>query len=82
MNEQVSSILRAWLKEHGYDGLCSVDFECGCTIEDLLSCEIQDGTCQPAYRGPDLVGSKYDFVMYTTKEAVQEAVQREAEKDG
>lgn len=50
----VSDIVEAYLREHGYDGLCNPDLECGCLLGDLmpcLSCDVND--CQPGYRGPD-----------------------------
>jgi hypothetical protein len=28
-------IIRAYLKEHGYDGLCSGEDHCGCDVEDM-----------------------------------------------
>lgn len=31
-------ILKTWLKENGYDGLCDND-ECGCGLDDLAPCD-------------------------------------------
>ena len=43
-------IIQDWLRDHGYDGLCEPDSECGCSIDELAPCccTIQD--CVPAYR--------------------------------
>lgn len=32
----IQSILKDWLTSHGYDGLYSKDYECGCFLEDEL----------------------------------------------
>lgn len=37
-----------YLKANGYDGLCSVDEECGCSIDDLAPCGCFY-ECLPAY---------------------------------
>ena len=29
-------IIREWLKDNGYDGLCNED--CGCSVEDFMPC--------------------------------------------
>jgi hypothetical protein len=44
----VKEIIAAWLKEHGYDGLCYP--ECGCGIDDLIPCYNLSADCRPAYR--------------------------------
>jgi hypothetical protein len=44
----VREIIEAYLKEHGYDGLC--DDECGCSIDDLMEC--CSGFCEPGYKVP------------------------------
>lgn len=42
-----------WLKENGYDGLCTAD--CGCRVDDLMPCGKLPGTCIPGHkrRGDD-----------------------------
>jgi len=43
----VASIVEAWLKSNGYDGLCTED--CGCGLEDLMPCCEDCGGCEPGY---------------------------------
>lgn len=47
----VKDILKKWLKDNGYDGLCAR--ECGCGLREFMPCScdgIQD--CRPAYFAP------------------------------
>ena len=44
----VRGIVREYLEEHGYDGLCTE--ECGCGLEDLFPCDSPYGDCVPAYK--------------------------------
>ena len=46
----VKEIITAWLKEHGYDGLCGE--ECGCEIADLAPCCEAENilSCVPGYK--------------------------------
>lgn len=41
-------ILTTWLREHGCDGVCNPDWECGCGLDDLIPCCDWFGECQPA----------------------------------
>jgi hypothetical protein len=43
-------IVKSWLRERGYDGLCAESEDCGCELEDLAPCELLCDTCFPAYR--------------------------------
>ena len=43
----VSEIVKAYLEENGYDGLCRGD--CGCSKDDLFVCEFFCN-CDSAYR--------------------------------
>ena len=35
---KVIDIVREWLAEEGYTGLCNPDAECGCTLNDFVPC--------------------------------------------
>lgn len=49
----IAEIVAAWLKEHGYDGLCNSELECGCNLEDLAPCVDCCGDCVAGYdHGP------------------------------
>lgn len=39
----VEAILRDWLMNHGYDGLCNPDQECWCSLDNFLLCFVQRG---------------------------------------
>lgn len=67
----VTEIIKGWLKEHGYDGLCDPKNECGCGLDYLGVCTSFIGNCKPAYRHPDPEGyydTKTDtYYIYTTE---------------
>ena len=47
----VRDIIKKWLVDNGYDGLCGE--ECGCLLDDLMTCE--EGwalECEPGYKVP------------------------------
>ena len=57
----VSSIIKKYLKDNGFDGLVNCDADCGCLLDDLFPCDYPTKGCEAAYNeGP--VGS-YDFFM-------------------
>jgi hypothetical protein len=43
-------ILKGWLIEHGYDGLCFPEMECGCFLCDLIPCGSDPSKCVPGYK--------------------------------
>ncbi|MFA4972485.1 MAG: hypothetical protein WC683_07710 [bacterium] len=44
------TILAQWLRDHGYDGLCYADCECGCGVDDLMPCGETCEQCTPAFK--------------------------------
>ena len=47
----VREIVTAYLREHGYDGLCNGD--CGCILGDgFIPCSDAIDTCEPGHRVP------------------------------
>ena len=46
----VVQIIADWLNDHGYDGLCCDEFECGCPIHDLMMCELNPSKCVAAHK--------------------------------
>lgn len=46
----VKEIIIKYLKENGYDGLCSPEFECGCEIDDFYPCDALNGECEAGYK--------------------------------
>ena len=55
----VREIVKQWLEEHGCDGLCDPDAECGCGIDDLNPCGGVCDDCIPARRIEGKVGKMY-----------------------
>lgn len=47
----VREIVKEYLREHGFNGLCSEDGECGCGIDDLFPCGDVSG-CTAVHRAP------------------------------
>ena len=46
----VREIVKAWLTDHGYDGLFSPC--CACKLDDLMPCDEPDAECKPGYLAP------------------------------
>jgi len=44
----VKEIVKAYLKEHGYDGLYGE--YCGCEVDDLMVCDEACEDCVPGYK--------------------------------
>ena len=57
-------IIIEWLKEHGFDGLCMPDEECGCQIDDLVPCDSSPCLCQP---GKKRMRDDGDWVIETSE---------------
>ena len=68
----IKEIIKAYLLQNGYDGLCNPDLECGCGNDDLFPCGECYEDCIPGYIGPDTTGEG-DFGIYESKEAAQRA---------
>jgi hypothetical protein len=43
-------IVKAWLTEHGYDGLYNSSIECGCPLDDLMPCDVPGVNCEAGYK--------------------------------
>jgi len=48
MKQYLTTIVRNWLCEHGYDGLCHPDTECGCGVGNLMPCGEPGSRCEAA----------------------------------
>jgi len=49
-NPTVKALLREALVAQGYDGLCNIDGECGCVLEDLFPCGEPFPECRAGYK--------------------------------
>ena len=61
----VYEIVKQYLKENGYDGLCNSDAECGCNFDHLMVCESCCADCVSAYNHGEMRG--YDYYMSPEK---------------
>ena len=49
--EDIKSIVKKYLIQHGYDGLHYAEISCGCDLEDLMPCRTPSMTeCLPGLR--------------------------------
>jgi len=56
---RVSKIIKKYLRENGFDGLCNLSEECGCGIDDLVPCDSNPSECEPAYKTMGVDGPIY-----------------------
>lgn len=58
----IAKIIRAYLKERGYDGLFNSDNECACLVNDLYpGIDCPDNGCTPGYRKECDCGEGHQF---------------------
>lgn len=51
MTPTLIEMVHEWLHDHGYEGLCNPDAECGCDIDDLMPCGCpNEDDCRAGYR--------------------------------
>lgn len=49
--DSIQDIIEKYLKNNNYDGLCNVEFECGCIVGDLMPCSQLDiNRCCPGHQ--------------------------------
>jgi hypothetical protein len=46
----VADIVKAYLIERGYDGLCNETWGCECAVSELAACGLFGGDCEPGHR--------------------------------
>lgn len=54
-------IVKEWLVENGYDGLCHSDSECGCSVDDFMPCSEPNQFCEAGHQEKAPEGSECDF---------------------
>jgi len=62
----VGDIVAEYIEKNGYDGLCNVDSECGCTLEDWIPCSDLSENCRPGWKAKCYCGD-HDWHITTTK---------------
>lgn len=69
----IREIVATYLKANGYDGLIDARAECGCAVDDLMSCRrAQALGCEPGYKGPcDCPGTPCKWHMFRTRGEAQ-----------
>jgi len=67
----VREIVKEWLEQHGYDGLCSDNWECGCTLDDLMPCCEACTECLAGYKRPG--DAECDFYINPEKQEAPDA---------
>ena len=67
-NPTIAKIIKAYLLENGFTGLCNPDLECGCGLEDLFPCSEVLRDCQAGYKHDDAGPSgDYNYVICLEK---------------
>lgn len=62
-------IILQYLENHGYDGLCNLDGQCGCSRLDLSPAYCLEANCEPAYEHADpRPGHEGEVAYWTSRE--------------
>jgi len=62
-------IIRAYLRDHGYGGLCNSYGECACSLKELRPCEQDCMECEPGHYVPSDGRDGFDFHIVRDREA-------------
>jgi len=65
MNITVKEMVEVYLRDNGFDGLCSMD--CGCRLGDLMPCDEVNPDCEAAYEVLGEPEEPGDFFMASKK---------------
>lgn len=68
---EVLDAVKTAIIDGGFDGLCHLDDECGCLVDDLAPCGNISEHCVLGYRGAPIAGSMGTWAIYETKEAAE-----------
>ncbi len=65
----VKEIIIEYLTKNGYAGLFNSNFECGCDLENLISCDNQCTDCEAGYKHKCPEGYEFDWLITESKES-------------
>lgn len=63
---ELIDIVKTWLQDNGYDGLCDGD-DCGCPIDDLMPCGEPGMHCMAGYLKKAPPESEIDYFIFPGK---------------
>ena len=67
----IKDIVKKYLLEYGYDGLCNTDIDCGCQLSDLIPCDYFSAeNCRCGFLGKSK-DEDDGFGIYSTKSEAQ-----------
>ena len=64
---EIHDIVKTWLQENGYNGLCDPEIECGCAIDDFMPCGEPGHRCEAGHTEEAPPGSGVDYFIYPGK---------------
>ena len=63
----IRDMIKQFLKENGYDGLCNCDNDCACLKDDIAPCGEICGDCFAGYYRKATEEEEYDFYIELKK---------------
>jgi hypothetical protein len=67
--KNLKEIVKEWLVENGYDGLCLPEQECGCPLRALMPCSEPSDQCQAGHK---VMRDDGDWIIVVGKKAFEE----------
>ena len=72
MTQTAIEIIKQYLIDNDFDGLCNEPIGCGCELTDLKPCDSDFSECKPGYKYR-ISNESYPFMMF---EELQEGMER------